>query len=1125
MQTCPACGRENPADFKFCGACGAPLDVAVAPVREERKVITVLFADLVGFTSRAEKLDPEDVRGLLSPYYARLRHELERHGGTVEKFIGDAVVALFGAPVAHEDDPERAVRAALAIREAIAELNEADPTLELEARIAVNTGEALVALSSRPELGEGMASGDVVNTAARLQSAAPVDGILVGETTYRATKHAIEYRDAAAVEAKGKSNPVPAWEAVAARSRFGLDVEQRPRTELVGRRHELDVLTTALDRVRKDLSPQLVTLVGVPGIGKSRLIAELFQVVDRDPELILWRQGRSLPYGEGLSYWAVAEIVKSQLGVLETDPTETAEAKLRAAVADAIDDSQEAAWIERHLRPLVGLDVALAEGGDRRAEAFAAWRRFLEGVAEGSPIVLLFEDLHWADDGLLDFVDYLADWASGVALLIVCTARPELLARRPGWGGGKRNASTVAVSALAPDETAQLLAALLDQVLLPAEVQEAVLKRTEGNPLFAEEYVRMLQDRGFLVQSGGGWQLEEREQLPLPESVQGMIAARLDSLEPVDKELVQNAAVLGKVFWSGALAALTGRGPFLVEEQLHGLERKEFVRRERRSAVAGETQYAFLHLLLRDVAYSQIPRSERADKHATAAAWIESLSADRSEDRAEMLAHHYLEALQLVRVTGGDESTLREPARKALTEAGQRAIALHAPAPAVGYLEAALELTAEDDPGRAGLFFTYVKTKSMLGEGGLELPARAYELALASGQPELAAEALSIVAVEHWVLGEHDLAIERAEEAFALVADAPPSRTKAQVRVALANRLWISGREDEGLELGREGLAEAEALGAEEVAANALRGIGTVRAARGDEDGLADLERSIELGQKISDPLIVHLGLNNLANMHWHFGRIAEGARKLQLDREIQNRFGLTPESGTMRWLQGEEVLLLELSGAWTQCLAAAREYLAAIGNERYYLVGPVLLMSSSVRLSQGDLPGALTDSQRGLEFAREVKDPQQLHSALHHRARPLLLDGRRRESDVLVDELIALSPRLNEWWFRDLPWLMLDLGREAEYLELARAAPETPWLEAGVALAGRDFAAAAAIYERTGARGAEAVARLHAAEDAAAAGRRSAADSELVKAQRFFEEQGAMPYLRRCKALLAAAS
>src|SRR6266513_1737682 len=937
---CPVCGQENPAGFKFCGACGAELDAAVAPAREERKLITVLFTDIVGSTAKAEQMDPEDVRARLAPYYVRLRRELERFGGTVEKFIGDAVVALFGAPVAHEDDPERAVRAALAIREAIIELNEADPTLELEVRIAVNTGEALVALGARPELGEGMASGDVVNTAARLQTAAPVDWSLVGEATYRATKHAIEYRDAPPVGAKGKANPVPAWEAVAARGRYGFDVEQRPRTQLVGRERELDVLTGALDRVRKDLSPQLVTLVGVPGIGKSRLIAELFQIVDADPELIVWRQGRSLPYGEGLSYWAVAEIVKSQLGILETDSTETAEAKLRQSVSEAIEDPQEGGWIERHLRPLVGLDVAVAEGADRRAEAFAAWRRFLEGVAEGSPLVLVFEDLHWADDGLLDFVDYLADWASGVALLIVGTARPELLARRPGWGGGKRNASTVTVSSLAPDETATLLGALLDQVLLPAEIQTAVLKRTEGNPLFAEEYVRMLQDRGFLVQTGGGWQLEEREQLPLPETVQGMIAARLDSLEAVDKELVQNAAVLGKVFWTGALATLTDREPFLVEEQLHGLERKEFVRRERRSGVAGETQYAFLHLLLRDVAYSQIPRSQRADKHSGAAAWIESLSADRSEDRAEMLAHHYLEALALVRVTGGNEGALREPARKALTDAAERALALHAPGAAVGYLQAALDMIEPEDPDRALVLFTYVKTRWALGESELELTQRVHDLALASGERELAAEALSLLGHQEWTFGEIDLASKHTKEAFALVADAPPSRTKAHTRVALANRLWISGQEDEGLTLARKGLEEAEALGAEDVAANALRGIGTVRAIRGDEGGFDDLARSAELGEKLSDPLMMHQAYNNLANMHWHFGRIAEGARYLKLDREIQERFGLTPESSTMRWIQGEEVLLLEMSGAWKECLSAAREFLTEMAGN-HYLVGP----------------------------------------------------------------------------------------------------------------------------------------------------------------------------------------
>jgi class 3 adenylate cyclase len=286
VRVCPKCGEESPGTFLFCGRCGTPF--AAEPAREERKVVTVLFTDLVGFTGRSERLDPEDVRATLSPYYARLRAEIERHGGTIEKFIGDAVMAVFGAPVAHEDDPERAVRAAFAIRDAVN---------DLDLRTAVNTGEALVSLGARPGEGEAMVSGDVVNTAARLQTAAPVNGILVGESTYRATRHVIDYQEGKAVTAKGKAEPISVWEAVGARSRFGQDVEQRVRTALVGRERELGVLADALDRARRELAPQLVTLVGVPGIGKSRLVTELFQIVDSDPELIGWRQGRSLPYG------------------------------------------------------------------------------------------------------------------------------------------------------------------------------------------------------------------------------------------------------------------------------------------------------------------------------------------------------------------------------------------------------------------------------------------------------------------------------------------------------------------------------------------------------------------------------------------------------------------------------------------------------------------------------------------------------------------------------------------------------------------------------------------------------------------------------------------------------------
>ncbi len=370
MIVCPKCGQENPAGARFCNACSAPLEQASAPAREERKVVTVLFADLVGFTARAERLDPEDVHALLAPYYAHLRSELERFGGTVEKFIGDAVMALFGAPTSHEDDPERAVRAALAIRDWA---NEQD---DLQVRIAVNTGEALVALGARAAEGEGVAAGDVVNTAARLQSAAPVNGILVGETTYRATSQSIDYREAEPVEAKGKAEPITVWEALEARSRYGVDLPQA-QAPLVGRERELDTLRDALERARSQRGLQLVTLVGVPGIGKSRLVYELFRSIEAEPDFTTWRQGRSLPYGEGVSFWALAEIVKAQAGILESDSDEEVAGKLTAAVQEVAADVSEADWMAARLRSLVGL-----AGGDDdsapQSESFSAWRSYLE---------------------------------------------------------------------------------------------------------------------------------------------------------------------------------------------------------------------------------------------------------------------------------------------------------------------------------------------------------------------------------------------------------------------------------------------------------------------------------------------------------------------------------------------------------------------------------------------------------------------------------------------------------------------------------------------------------------------------------------------------------------------------
>jgi class 3 adenylate cyclase len=397
MTTCPSCGEENPERAKFCLECGAALEQARRAVAEERKIVTVLFCDLVGFTARSDAADPEDVRARLRPYHARLRSEIERFGGTVEKFIGDAVMAVFGAPVAHEDDPERAVRAGLRILAAIADLNEQEPGLELQVRIGVNTGEAVIALGARPEQGEGIATGDVVNTAARLQATAPVGALVIGEATYRQTREIFVYEPLDPVEVKGKEEPLVRHRVLSARARFGEDLTRAPGTPLVGREHDLAVLQATYGKAVRESSVQLVTVVGEPGLGKSRLVAELFAFVDSQPEIVSWRQGRCLPYGEGISFWALGEIVKAQTGILESDSPEQASTKLEAGLPAEEEDRE---WLKARLGPLIGIDAGVAAA---REESFTAWRRFLEAIATPRPGVFVFEDLHWAEEPLLAF--------------------------------------------------------------------------------------------------------------------------------------------------------------------------------------------------------------------------------------------------------------------------------------------------------------------------------------------------------------------------------------------------------------------------------------------------------------------------------------------------------------------------------------------------------------------------------------------------------------------------------------------------------------------------------------------------------------------------------------------------
>src|SRR3954469_2614551 len=927
--TCPRCSRENADDARFCQACGAPLVTEGAAGAEERKTVTIVFVDLVGFTAQAERLDPEDVRRVLAPYHARLRSELERHGGTVEKFIGDAVMAVFGALTAHEDDPERAVRAALAIRD----WAEEQPVLQV--RIAVNTGEALVTVGARPAEGEAMVAGDVVNTAARMQSAAPVNGILVGESTYRAAQGAIRFRDAEPVSGKGKAEPIAVWEAVEAVGRFGVDLAEQPRSPLVGRDRELELLRSLLARVRDERSAQLVTLVGVPGMGKSRLVSELFREVDEERDLIRWRQGRCIPYGESITFWALGEIVKAEAGILESDSPVDAEQKLGNAVAQLVPDEAEARWLEAELRALVGLAGEAQPGAEA---ATAAWRRFLDAVAERGPTVLVFEDLHWADDGLLDFLDDLVDWLRTAPVLVVGTARPELLERRRGWGGGKANATTISLQPLNETETTSLISGLLDQPLQLAEERQTLLERAGGNPLFAEQYVRMLTERGTTG--------------PLPESVHGVIAARLDALPRTEKELLQDAAVQGKVFWLGGLTAESS-----AEEPLRALERKDFVRRERQSTVAGDVQYAFQHVLLRDVAYGQIPRGERAAKHRRAAEWIEGLG--RPDDQAELLAHHYKQALDLSRAAGNDDDPqLVRRASESLRAAGERAMSLSAFEAAAAFLDDALELTPTGAPSRPGLLLLRARTLMVTGGARPELLTEAIEGFRANGDAEGVAAASSVAARLAWFAGDRAECDRFIAEALEAVADHPRSTARAEALAHKSGFLVLGGHYEDSIRVGEEALPLVEALDMKDQLARLHIVVGTARCCRGDTAGLAEIEAGIAIAEADGNVDMVVAGHDNLSSELHFLGRLDDARRIWQSGFELSKRYGL---GRSLRSAEAVRAGWEDVDGRWPDAACISDELIAAAEAGRAdYTDAMMYALRAWICLARGDEAGDL---------------------------------------------------------------------------------------------------------------------------------------------------------------------
>jgi predicted ATPase/class 3 adenylate cyclase len=845
---CQQCGRLLGAEVAFCTGCGAPRAADLqAAATEDRRRVSVLFIDLIEFTPYTEQADPELVRGMQTTFYATARRVVRQHGGVVEKYIGDAVMALFGAPVATEADALRCVRAGLELQRVLATAT-ASGGGELRFRVGVATGEALVDLAAARNGGQAIVAGDVVNTASRLQSVAPPRGVLVCGRTRTLTADAIRYAEQRPVVLRGRSAPTEVWLALSP-ARPPATVSDDP--PLVEREHELSLLTGALHRVVRDRTPQLVMLLGQPGIGKSRLTRELQRHVARMLDHpVTWRVGHCRPFGENVTYAALADIVAAEAGILDTDPAEVARARLSRAVGEvSADGSVE--LLTGALGPLVGLP-----GGNLPAgEAESAWRRYLLTLAARGPTVLVFEDLHWADEPMLRFVELLAATAREVPLLVLATARPELVDRDASWAGTITGSLTITLPPLRGAGIAALCAHLFGQATFTADLLQPLVELADGNPLYAQEYVRMLMEQGKVPSAGAAWPAGE---LPTPDSVHAVIANRLDLLDPGDRAVLQAAAVVGVQFWLGAVAATLGRAAEPVERALRRLEQREFIAEQRESAMAGESEFRFRHMLVRDVCYQRLPRVERVARHERAAGWLEAMAQRSGTNSAgqatEVLAHHRWAAHEIARTLGAATPQHAAAAREALHRAARRAYELHALDTAESYAGRALSLFDEVDRRpeaaatgqrlRLELLSTeiafYRDQGSFLAGGVDQLTTLAGRLA-AAGAGHDEARAWTLLGQAAWVRADRTMALRHLERAATLFDPLPDSPEKVNAYSELSRLHMLNYERDRAIATAEAAAAIAGRLGLIEALMDARITTATARYEAGEDGALEEL--------------------------------------------------------------------------------------------------------------------------------------------------------------------------------------------------------------------------------------------------------------------------------------------
>lgn len=975
---CPSCETVNPAAARFCMACGSPLGAPVAErvQAQERRVVTILFVDLVGFTERSDRADPEDVRRTLVPFHARVKEDIERYGGTLDKFIGDAVMGVFGAPVSHEDDPARAVRAALRILDSIGDLAQADPNLAV--RVAVHTGEAVVTFGQGPQVGEAV-TGDVVNTASRMQSVAPRNAVVIGPATHRLTRGLFDFEELPAATVKGKAEPLLIWRVVG--ERIPSDGEES-RPPLVGRRHELALLREVFAGVERDGASGFVTVVGEPGIGKSRLIHEFRQEVDGRAG---WLVGTCVPYGEDVTFRPVADLIRTLAGIERADEAARARAKLRT-LSDAVEpSSSEREWLLGRLEMLVGLGQAAGAavtgpgGGVPARESAVACARVLAVAAEQRPVVVVLEDVHWAQPILREAIESLADELRDRAVMLLCSARPDPMeADGRRWGAGRPGAATIRLEALTDEDASALLSELQVQAGLPERTRREVVERAAGNPLYALEFARMLSESAETEGGAAG-------PMPVPETVQAVIAARLDGIPAELRSLTQDAAVVGPAFWPAALAALSGRAEPEVREAIAGLVRRGVVERRASSRLPHQAEFAFTHELIRDVSYRRLPRLARARKHLAAGSWLELAAGDRAPEQADALANHFAQAVDLATTAGALEEAerAREPAVRWLLTAADLASRLDQRG-AFALFDRALALA----PGG-----THERTQALAGSGlmgrrsgalaGPEV-LRRYEEALGIerdlGDPSGIGRALVRMGSQLGALGHASRAREALAEAVAVLDTRPPGPELARACAFRAEEEMFSGHPEDARPWAERALELARRFGLEDVTVMALHIRGDARCSGGDGGGLDDLREAARLAEASGQVHDIVISESYVGEWLAAFEGPAAALVHFEAAIALAERRGAIAQ---WHWARAHAIQALVQGGDWPRALRWSEE-LMAVGRE-----GLDLTVFSVARTERSHLlllmgRGDETDRPRELvELARPTEEIQAIAPAL----------------------------------------------------------------------------------------------------------------------------------------------